>query len=161
MNLLTPEQQQYLSQAGGFYQNALQGTSPEEQEQLFQQSYVAPAMKQFQETLVPQLQQRFLGADTSESSALNQALASAASDLTQGLASQKAQFGQQQFQNQMAAAQGLTGVGQANVQQPYVTPYQSTIDKILEAAGQVGGAALPWYAVNRMYPSRSQGYGRR
>lgn len=144
MNLLTPEQQQYLQKAAEFYQQMLQGMSPEEMEQTFQRSYVEPATKAYQENIVPQLQQRFLGGDESGSSALNQALASSAQDLASSLGSQYAGFQQQQTQNRFGAAQGLMGAGQTNVQQPYITPRLSTIDQVLQTIGQAGSSILPW-----------------
>ena len=83
-------------------------TSPE----AFQQSVVNPLMQNYQQQVLPAIQQRFVDANAGSSSALNQALASSANDLVTQLGSFYLPFRQSQQQTQLSAAQGLAGLAQ-------------------------------------------------
>lgn len=81
----------------------LQPQGIEDYQDVFQQTYVDPAMQAFNTQVVPGIQQRFGDANAGSSSALNQALAQSASDLSTSLGSQFGQFMQSQQANQLTA----------------------------------------------------------
>lgn len=110
VDLRTPEQQQFISggltgagAAGQAYQDIIQ---PGDFEQEFQKTIADPAMLQYQQRVLPAITQQFVDANAGSSSAMNQAMAASAQDLTTMLGAQYGQFAQQQRQNQ------LTGLGQ-------------------------------------------------
>lgn len=91
---MTPEQQQMWSQMmqtlmpgfqGGqeFYQNILSGDTS---------AFEAPAMRQFQEQIAPDIAERYAGMGAGSSSGLNQSLAQASTDLSERLAAQRGQL---------------------------------------------------------------------
>lgn len=148
--LMTGEQSDFLSQAmGGLGPQANQAYSqflqPYDQDQfqgLFQQSFIDPAMQQYEQQIVPMLQQRFVDANAGSSSALNQALGQSASDLSTMLGSQMGQFYQGQQQNQLQALQGLTGmVGQKQFD-PIIHQREGILGSLIGAGGAMGAAAI-------------------
>ena len=110
MELMTPEQRQFLSQAGGGYQQFLQPTSMEDYQKLFQQSYIDPAMMAYKQQILPGIGQQFSDVGAGSSSALNLALASSAKDLATGLGGQMGNFYQEMQKNKLLASQGLGGL---------------------------------------------------
>lgn len=143
-NLLSPEQQQFLSDAfsgqgaaGGAYGQFLQ---PQNYEKMFQENIVEPTTRAYEQRVVPGTQQRFVDANASSSSALNQALAQGASDLTSSLAGQYTNFLQGQQQNTLGALGQLGGLAGQRTFQPY---QQGGIGgDLLGALGQILGPFL-------------------
>lgn len=155
-NLLSPEQQQFLSQAlggqgaaGEAYGQFLQ---PQDYEQTFQEKIVEPATRAYEQRVVPGLQQRFVDANAGSSSALNQALAQGASDLTSSLAGQYTNFLQGQQQNTLGA---LGQLGQLAGQRTF-EPYQQggILGALLGAGGQAFGSWLGRPQTNNYFGGR-------
>jgi len=141
-NLLSPEQQQFLSDAfsgqgaaGGAYGQFLQ---PQNYEKMFQENIVEPTTRAYEQRVVPGLQQRFVDANASSSSALNQALAQGASDLTSSLGGQYMNFLQGQQQNTLGALGQLGGLAGTRSFQPM--QQQGNLGDILKAI--IAGAGL-------------------
>lgn len=126
--LLTPQQQQYLS-------GAMQGTDPKQFEDMFQKSFVDPAQQNLQRQVIPGIKEQFMGQDESGSSALNQALSQSATDLTSSLGSQ--------YMNQYNMAQGR-GMQAAGTQQfsPMIHEQQGILGDIIKMIGNLGGAGI-------------------
>lgn len=124
VDLLTPQQQQYLS-------GIMQGTDPEQFQQMFQKSFVDPSTQMLQRQIVPALKEAYLG-DEQGSSALNQALAQSATDLSTGLGSQlMTQFNLQQDR-------GMQAVGQRQFS-PMIHEQQGILGDIIKAIGYIAG----------------------
>ena len=158
INLLTPEQQRYLSMIGtpgvaGGAQNAfqqfLQPVTPESYQDIFQQSVVDPAMMQYQQSILPALQQRFVDANAGSSSALNQALAQSATDLTTALGQQYGQFYQQGQQNQLNALNLLNPLAQQRTFEPLISQSSGILGPLIGLGGQLGGAGIGAYGMNQ------------
>jgi hypothetical protein len=148
--LMTGEQSSYLAQA-------LQGLGPQANEAfsqfiqpydqnqfqgLFQQAFVDPALQQYEQQVMPMIQQRFIDAGAGSSSALNQALGQSAADLSTMLGSQMGQFYQGQQQNRLQALQGLTGmIGQRQFD-PIIQQRQGILGPLIGAGGQMGAAGI-------------------
>lgn len=79
----------------------LQPTSQADYDKLFYESYEKPAQEQFKQQVIPGIINEFVGEDSRESSALNEALAQAGKDLSTTIAGQKANYmyGQQNLQS--------------------------------------------------------------
>lgn len=75
----------------------------------FKAGVVDPMMQQYNQQVLPSLQQRFVDANAGSSSALNQALSQSANDLTTQMGSMYLPFMQGQQQLKMQGAQGLQG----------------------------------------------------
>jgi len=127
VQLLTPEQQQYLSSIMG-------GTNPEEFQKMFQTSFVEPAQQMLQRQIIPGLKEAYLGEEQG-SSALNQALAQSATDLSTSLGSQ--------LMNQwnMAQGRGLQAAG-TRMFEPMIQEQQGILGPILSMLGSIGGGFL-------------------
>jgi len=146
-DLLAPEQRQFLSgilgnaapQAGDAYSQFLQPQSMGDYQELFQQSYVNPALQALNRQILPSIQQQFVDANAGSSSALNQALAEAATDVTTNLGSQFGQFFQQQQQNKLGALGQLGGLGTARTFEPTTQQTQGWLGPALEAALGLAG----------------------
>lgn len=158
VSLLSPTQQRYLSMIGtpgvaGGAQNAfqqfLQPTTPESYQDIFQQSVVDPAMMQYQQSVLPAIQQSFGDANAGSSSALNQALAQSASDLTTSLGQQYGQFYQQGQQNQLNALNLLNPLAQQRTFDPMISQSSGILGPLLGLAGQLAGAGIGAYGMNR------------
>jgi hypothetical protein len=107
-------------------------------EEVFQRSYVDPAMKAYQTQFMPAVEQKYADMNTSSSSALNRALAQGASDLSVGLGGQYGQFYQnQQGRQQNAISQFLPLLTGQNF-----TPMIQQNPGILPAILQGGGSYL-------------------
>ena len=142
VDMLTPQQQQYLTQALGGYSQMAQGMNPKQMQGAFQKSVVDPTMKQYEQQVLPSIQQRFVDADAGSSSALNQALTQSASDVTTGLGSQYLNFLQGQQSNQLNALQGMGGLAGQQTFQPMVNQNQGLLGPLLQALGQMGGGYM-------------------
>lgn len=119
INTLAPWQQQLLqslgtqgaqglSQAQRYYQNLLDPSAQAYQD------FAGPALRQFNQEIVPGIAGRFAGGNAMRSSAFNDAIGRAARDLGTNLSAQRAGL-------QMGAAQGLQGIGGMG-QQAAMTP---------------------------------------
>jgi hypothetical protein len=152
INLLTPQQQQFLGgvlggpeigqQAGAAYQQMLQPYDPAQYQDVFQRSIVDPAMQQYQQRVLPAIQQRFIDANAGSSSALNQALAQSATDLTTGFGQQYGDFFKQQQARQQAALGGLGGLATQQTFQPQIEQSQGLLGSLIGAGGQIGAGYM-------------------
>jgi len=150
-NLLTPEQQQFLSgilgggtgqAAGSAYQSFLQPSGGQQTQDIFNQSVVNPAMLNYQQQILPAIQQRFVDSNAGSSSALNQALAQSATDLTTQLGSQYGNFYQNQQSNQLNALGQLGGQAGQRTFQPLINQSSGILGNLIGAGGQIGAAGL-------------------
>ena len=142
VGLLTPEQQSYLSKAMGATSQMGQPLGPEQFGEMFQKSYVDPMTQILQRQIIPMIKEQALGPDEMGSSALNQALAQSATDLSTALGSQyMSQYGQEQ--NRILQALGaLGGLSGQKTFEPMIQQTQGILGPLLGALGQLGGAYL-------------------
>lgn len=146
-DLLAPEQRQFLSgvlgnaapQAGEAYSQFLQPQGMEDYQSLFEQSYINPAMQAFNRQVLPSIQQQFVDAGAGSSSALNQALAEAATDVTTNLGSQFGNFFQQQQQNKLGALGQLGGLSGQKTLEPTTEEIQGWLGPVLDAVIKAAG----------------------
>lgn len=149
--LMTKEQTNFLNslianlgpQAQGAFPGLLEGFN----EETFQKGVVDPAMRTYQRDILPSIEQRFTDENAGMSSALNQALASSAEDLSNVLAGQRVGYEQFKTGNQQnALAQILSLLGQKQyapiVQGPQTGLLQDIVSGASEGAGKVGANAL-------------------
>lgn len=127
-------------QASSIYGQFLQGPNTENLNGVFQKAYLDPAMQAFQGQIVPGIQQRFADVNASSSSALNRALADAASGLATQLGSQYGGLYQQAQTNQLNALSGLGGLAGQQTFNPVVQRQEGILGSLLGAAGQIGGS---------------------
>lgn len=125
-------------QAGQAYSQFLQPPGSEQYEDVFNKSVMDPTMKQFNEQVLPSIQQRFVDSNAGSSSALNQALARSAEGLGSGLGQEYGRFFQNQQDNQFKALSGLGGLATQQQFQPMVGQSQGLLGSLLSAMGQVG-----------------------
>lgn len=116
------------------------GGSPEEQQKLFQQAFVDPAMLAYQQDILPAIQSQFGNLNAGSSSALNQALARSARDVSTQIGAQAGQFAQNQDALRLQALNSIFGLGlnpygEAIIQKPLTSD-------LIGAAGTLGGAYL-------------------
>lgn len=140
VNLLTPEQMGYLSQALQGTSDMSQPMSPEQLQGLFQKSFVDPAQQMMQRQIIPGIKEQFMGLDESGSSALNQALSQSATDLSTSLGSQ---LMNQYNLGQNRRLQSLGLMGQLSGQKtftPMIHEQQGILGDIISALGQVMAA---------------------
>jgi len=149
VSMLTPEQQQLYSQAlgqlgpnflGGLGQ-FMQPQGVEDYQDVFQQSYVEPAMQALNQQILPGIQQRFTDANAGSSSALNQALAQSATDLSTSIGSQFGQFMQGQQGNQLQALSQFLPLLTGQTFSPMIQQQQGILGPLISAGGQIGAAA--------------------
>lgn len=129
-------------QAGESYRQFLQPQSVGDYQELFEQAYVNPAQRQLERKIIPTIQQSFVDQNAGSSSALNQALAEAASDVTTNLGSQFGNFFQQQQQNKLGALGQLGGLSGQKTLEPIVSQQQGILPALLQGLGALGGGAL-------------------
>jgi hypothetical protein len=116
ISMLTPEQQTLLksitSGLGPQYQEMFsQFLTPKTQEESFaefEKMYGEPAKQAFSQYITPAITQQYGDVNAASSSALNQALAKSASDLSTSIGSQYGQY-QQNENQQMLSALGILG----------------------------------------------------
>ena len=130
-------------QAQGAYGEFLQPYDPEQFQGLFQQAFIDPAMQTYEQQVLPSIQQRYIGANAGSSSALNQALASSASDLSTSLGSQMGQFYQQQQQNKLGALGQVGGLAGQRTVDPIIQKPGSVVGDVIGAGGDIGAAIIP------------------
>jgi hypothetical protein len=147
---MTREQQDFLSQtlkglgpqAGEAFSQFLQPYDPEQFQDLFQQAFVDPAMLTFEQQVLPSIQQRFVDAGAGSSSALNQALAQSATDLSTMLGSQAGQFYQGQQGNQLQALGLLNQLVGQRSQDPIIQQRQGLAGPLIGLGGRIAGGLL-------------------
>ena len=146
--LLTPQQQGYLGSAlggqnqqlaGQAYGNMLQPYDPAQFQDMFQKSFVDPAQQTMQRQIIPGIKENFMGMDESGSSALNQALAQSATDLSTGLGSQYMNQYNQMQQNQLQALGQMGGMAGQKTFEPIIQQKQGLAGALIGAGGQIGG----------------------
>jgi len=128
VDLLNPQQQQYLS-------GAMQGTDPQQFQDMFQKSFIDPAQQTMQRQTIPGIKEQFMGMDESGSSALNQALSQSATDLNTSLG------GQYMNQYNQAQGRGMQAAGQQQFS-PMIHEQQGILGDIIKAIGALGGASI-------------------
>lgn len=116
-------------------------------EDQFQQGVVEPAMRDYTESILPALEQRYGDINAGSSSALNQALARSSEDLTNMLAGQRIGYqGQQQQLRQQAQSTALQQImnlmGQKAYQPIVQGPSEGLVKPLIGAGGQLGSAAI-------------------
>ena len=167
LDMLSPQQRQLyntaLEQLGpDFIQSMGSFMQPMDEQQMqdtFQQSYIDPAMKTFNQQVVPGIQERFVGGNAGSSSALNQALASSASDMTTNLGAQYGQFQQQQKANQMGALQQFMPMLGQQTYQPYMQQSPGILPGLLGSVGQGFAGSAGNKFGNWMWPGNQGGQG--
>lgn len=150
IELLTPQQQQFLSSILGSqtgaaeqaYGNFLKPYSHEDYDSFYQKSFIDPAQKALNEQIIPGIKENFLGLDESGSSALNRALAQSATDVSSMLGQgMLGQYNQQQA-NQLSALSGIGGLAGSQTFQPLINQQQGILGSLLGAGGQGLGMLL-------------------
>ena len=138
--MLTQMIQQNLPQLQHVLSGQLAGLgSPEAQEQ-FQAQFMAPAMQNFEQQVMPSIQERFQDMGAGASSALNQALASSAADMQTQLFGQFAQ--QQQGAQQQALSQLIQLLSQPQ-HEALIRQDAGLLPGIISGLSQIGsGAAM-------------------
>lgn len=148
VELMTPEQRRFL---GGYLGNInpkmaarqTKGLLQGYDDDLFQSSIVDPAMKQYQEQILPSIQQRFVDSDSAASSALNQTLTQSAGDLSSVLASQKIDLQKSMSGQQLGALSVLLGLlGQKSFDPLVQGPTGGLLKDIISAGGNIAASSL-------------------
>jgi len=144
---VSPQQQQFLTQLLGQIQRPL-GAGIENLQQLISgdvSAFEKPAMRQFQEEIIPGIAERFsgLGAGAQQSSAFQQALGGAGAGLAERLGMQRAGLQQQGLSQLM----GLLGPALTQQQQPIFRPgtpglFGALAGGLGSALGTAGGLGL-------------------
>lgn len=152
---MTPEQQSLLNEVmssltggGGQFGDLYGQFNPEQAANTFQQGVANPALRNFNQRVIPGIQQAF--ADQGASSGLNNSLATAGRDLQEGLDSQLAMFIQQQqnMQNQNRM-QGINQGLNAQVNTPYLRQGNSgMVPQLLGQFSQGAGQAAGKFGMN-------------
>lgn len=124
------------------YSSFLQPYDPEQFQGLFQQAFIDPAMQTYEQQVIPGIQERFGQANAGSSSALNQALASSASDLSTSLGSQMGQFYQQHQQNQLGALGQMGGMAGQRILDPIIQKGYDPTGDMIGAGGDIGGSLI-------------------
>lgn len=131
---------QALSGGGGAFQDLFGEFNPEQSSNIFQRGVAEPAMRNFQQRVIPQIMESF--GDQGESSGLYNSLASAGRDLQSGLGSQQELFmNQSRLQNQgnrMGGLQQLLGAqpNQTYTQQGYAGFLPMLLQQFAGGAGK-------------------------
>ena len=149
-SLLTKQQGSWLNdllsgtqgQAGQVAQQFLGNTQPGQFQDLFQQAYVDPAMMAFERNVLPSIQQRYADVGAGSSSALNQALGQAATDVSTMIGSQAGQFYGQQQSNALNLLNVLAGLSGQRTFEPNVKTNTGILPGLIEGGLKLGGAYL-------------------
>ena len=99
-------------------------------------------MQALQQKILPGIQQRFSDLNAGSSSALNQALAQSATDLSTSLGSQYGQFLQGQQGRQLQALSQFLPMLTQQTFQPQFQQNQGILGPLLQAGGQIGAAFI-------------------
>lgn len=157
VDLMTPQQQSFLNsilgttqpQTGQALQSLLGEFDPNQLNDFYQKGLVNPTIRTYNEQVLPAIQQRFGDLNAGSSSALNQALAQSATNISQGLSGQLSGLlyqGQQQGNaNQLSAlSQILSLLGQRNFSPIIQSPTQGLIGPLIGAGGSALAASIPY-----------------
>lgn len=145
--LLTPEQQQLTELIN---EGLTKGTGPFAEllgsfdEGAFEKGVSEPAMKQFQDKILPQIQEKFIAGNQVLGSGMRQGQLDAATDLQSKLAGLRYNAQQQQQQNRMGGLQTALGVkGFENVYKPGTEGFvKGMATKVGETAVKAGMNAM-------------------
>lgn len=147
LSLMTPEQkelmkllQQGVTGQGGPF-SELGGFN----EESFQKGVVNPALKNFQDNILPMLQEKFISGNQVGGSGMQRGFQKAGVDLQSELAKLMYQAQQDQLKNRLSAAQGITG--QRAVENIYQQGNMGAIPAFLQGAGKGIGQAAGAYMV--------------
>jgi len=102
-------------------------------------------MMNYEQNVLPSIQQSFGDANAGSSSALNQALASSAQDLSTSLGGQMGNFYQQYQQNQLGALGQLGGMSGQRLIDPIIQQGYNPTGDALGALGTLGAAGITAY----------------
>jgi len=128
-------------QAGQAYSQFLGPQGAQDLSALFQQTAIDPALQALQQQIIPGIQQQFANVDAGSSSALNQALAEAAKDVTTQLGGKFGDFFQKQQANQIGALGQLGGLAGTRTFEPTTVTKQGWLPGALEGISRgVAGA---------------------
>lgn len=137
----TPQQQNILNQLLEGLQGPL-GAGLQNLQQLISgtpealEAFQAPARTAFAQQTIPQILERFSGADAQRSSAFGQRLGQAGANLEQNLAAQKAQLQSQA----LSRLQGLLGTGlRSQFTTTQIPGETGFLQNLLSSLGQIGG----------------------
>ena len=158
-NLSSPQQSQFINslvgglapQAQQAYGQLLQPYDPQQFQSLFQQAFIDPAMMNYEQQVLPSIYQSFGDANAGSSSALNQALAASARDLSTGLGQQMGNFYQNYQQQQLGALGQVGGLAGTRILDPIVQQGYNPMGDLIGAGGQIGASALPYILSDRNY----------
>lgn len=145
--LMTPEQKQFLNSlignVGPLAQQAFPGLLKGYDENLFQSGVVDPSMRQYQQQILPAIQQRFVDANAGSSSALNQALTQSAGDLSNVLAGQRINLQQSMSGQQLGALGQILGLlGQRSFDPIVQGPQGGLVKDLIAGGSQLGAASI-------------------
>jgi len=143
-----------MQSLGGF----LQPQGPEGYQDMFQQMYVDPAMQTFEQQVLPSIQQRFTDANAGSSSALNQALAQSASDLSTSLGSQFGQFMQGQQSNQLTALSQFLPLLTGQTFSPIIQERQGIAGPLAAGVGQGLGMGAGYFMSSKTVKENVRDY---
>ena len=124
-----------------------QPLNPEQFQQMFQQSFVEPSTQMLQRSIIPALKEAYLGEETG-SSALNQALAQSATDLSTALGSQLMNQYNLGQQRQIGALGTMGQLAGQKTFEPMIQQQQGLLGPLLGALGQAGAAGLGGWLMN-------------
>ncbi len=130
--------------AADYYRNLLSDNSADAN------AFAAPAMRQFKEQIIPDIAEQFagMGAGGLSSSGFQNSAVNAGTDLSERLASMRAQLRQQ-------GAQGLQNIGQQGLGQyqenVYTQGQPGFLQSLAGTAGQIGGAVGGNALINQLY----------
>lgn len=106
-------------------------------EQQFQEGVTQPALKNFQENILPQLMEKFNSQNALQSGAFQKAKLKAGTDLQSDLAKLMYQAQNQTAQNRLTGLQ--TGLGKTNIENIIQKPQTNDLNAILEGYGSNSG----------------------
>lgn len=143
---LTPEQQELMSLiteglASG--EGALGELFGDFDPDSFEKGITKPALKNFQDEILPLIQEKFIGGNQVGGSGMRRGQLKAGSDLQERLAALTYQAQQQQNQNKMAGLQ--TGLGVRGVENIYRPGTSGILGGFLQGAGQGAGQGIGKY----------------
>lgn len=109
---------------------------------MFQQGVVDPAMRQYENQILPSIQQRFVDANAGSSSALNQALSQSAGDLSSVLAGKRIDLQGSMANQQLGGLNQILGLlGQRSFDPIVQGPQAGMLKDLIAGGSQVGAAA--------------------
>lgn len=124
------------------YRQLLQPYDPQQYQDIFQKSVVDPTMQVYQQQVLPGIQQRFIDANASSSSALNQALGQSAADLGTMLGGQYMNFFNNQQANRLNALGMLGGLATQQTFTPLIHQKEGILGPLIQAGGNAASAAI-------------------